>query len=104
MRLGLGPLRLLLGAPELHRFHHARTLRTRHNFANLAPWLDWVFRTYYRPGPEERFALGLTEPLPHGYGGQLLAPLVALTKRSSSLSLRKPCTRADESTDRTLRT
>jgi sterol desaturase/sphingolipid hydroxylase (fatty acid hydroxylase superfamily) len=48
--------------------------RTRHNFANLAPWLDEVFRTYHRPGEKERFPTGLTVPFPKGYLSQLARP------------------------------
>jgi sterol desaturase/sphingolipid hydroxylase (fatty acid hydroxylase superfamily) len=74
VRLPLGPLRLLFGAPELHHFHHARLRQTRHNFANLAPWLDVVFRTYHRPTEEERFPTGLTVPFPKSYLAQLARP------------------------------
>jgi sterol desaturase/sphingolipid hydroxylase (fatty acid hydroxylase superfamily) len=64
------------GAPELHHWHHARVERTRHNFANLAPWVDWLFGTYDRPAePEARYALGLTEPHPRGYLAQLVFPV-----------------------------
>lgn len=77
-RLPLGPLGFLFGAPELHHWHHARVEQTRHNFANLAPYMDWIFGTYHRPEGEERWALGLTEPFPRGYLGQLLSPLRAL--------------------------
>jgi sterol desaturase/sphingolipid hydroxylase (fatty acid hydroxylase superfamily) len=65
---------VLLGAPELHHFHHAKLRDTRHNFANLAPWLDLVFRTYHRPAPDESFAMGLVEPFPKGYLAQLAQP------------------------------
>src|SRR6185295_14241654 len=75
VRLPLGPLRLLLGAPELHHWHHARVARTEHNFANLAPWLDVLFGTHHLPEGEETYALGLSEPWPRGYVGQLLEPL-----------------------------
>lgn len=77
-RLPLGPLGFLFGAPELHHWHHARVEQTRHNFANLAPYMDWIFGTYHRPEGEERWALGLTEPFPRGYLRQLLSPLRAL--------------------------
>jgi sterol desaturase/sphingolipid hydroxylase (fatty acid hydroxylase superfamily) len=76
VRLPLGPLRFLVGAPELHHFHHARARETR-NFANLAPWIDLVFGTYHRPEGEERYPLGLDEPLPASYLGQLVAPFRA---------------------------
>jgi sterol desaturase/sphingolipid hydroxylase (fatty acid hydroxylase superfamily) len=76
VRLPLGPLALVLGAPELHHFHHARVARTAHNFANLAPWLDVVFGTYHRPEGEETYPLGLDGPWPRGYFAQLIRPLV----------------------------
>jgi sterol desaturase/sphingolipid hydroxylase (fatty acid hydroxylase superfamily) len=74
VRLPLGPLRWLFGAPELHHWHHARLPRTTHNFANLAPWIDWLFGTHHLPDGEESYALGLVEPFPKSYLMQLLAP------------------------------
>ena len=76
VRLPLGPLRVLLGAPELHHWHHARDVTTTHNFANLAPWLDWLFGTYHCPdlSDEERYPLGLPVPWPRGWLAQLLRP------------------------------
>jgi sterol desaturase/sphingolipid hydroxylase (fatty acid hydroxylase superfamily) len=73
VRLPLGPLRLLLGAPELHHWHHARVV-TRHNFANLAPYLDVLFGTYHRPRDPETYPLGLTDPWPRRYLAQLVRP------------------------------
>jgi sterol desaturase/sphingolipid hydroxylase (fatty acid hydroxylase superfamily) len=75
VRLAVGPLRYLLGEPALHHWHHARVPETRHNFANLAPWLDVAFGTYHRPEGEERYPLGLVDPWPRGYVAQLLRPL-----------------------------
>jgi sterol desaturase/sphingolipid hydroxylase (fatty acid hydroxylase superfamily) len=74
VRLPLGPLRWVLGAPELHHWHHARVARTRHNFANLAPWIDVVFGTHHLPEGPERYALGLDVPWPRGYLAQLARP------------------------------
>jgi sterol desaturase/sphingolipid hydroxylase (fatty acid hydroxylase superfamily) len=74
VRLPLGPLRFLFGAPELHHWHHAKAKRTEHNFANLAPWIDWVFGTHHLPELPETFELGLGEPHPRGYFALLLAP------------------------------
>jgi sterol desaturase/sphingolipid hydroxylase (fatty acid hydroxylase superfamily) len=76
VRLPLGPLRFVLGAPELHRWHHAKVERTAHNFANLAPWLDVVFRTYHRPKGPETFALGIPGTSPRSYLAHLVRPLV----------------------------
>jgi sterol desaturase/sphingolipid hydroxylase (fatty acid hydroxylase superfamily) len=74
--LPLGPLRFVLGAPELHHFHHARVERTAYNFANLAPWLDVAFRTYHRPAASETYELGLLDPWPKSYLAQLLRPFL----------------------------
>jgi sterol desaturase/sphingolipid hydroxylase (fatty acid hydroxylase superfamily) len=74
VRLPLGPLRVLVGAPELHHFHHARVPRTAHNFANLAPWLDLAFGTYHLPTGPRSYPFGLSEPWPKGYLAQLLRP------------------------------
>jgi sterol desaturase/sphingolipid hydroxylase (fatty acid hydroxylase superfamily) len=74
VRLPLGPLRVLFGAPDLHHFHHQRTRDTAHNFANLSPWLDLAFGTYHRPRGPETYPLGLTEPFPQSYLAQLLSP------------------------------
>ena len=58
VRLPLGPLRWLLGAPELHHWHHRRDGRAQ-NFGNLSPWTDWLFGTHHRPTGEETWALGV---------------------------------------------
>lgn len=75
-RLPLGPLGLLLGDPALHHWHHADVPETRHNFANLAPWLDLLFGTYHRPAGPETYPLGIPQPWPRGYLAQLLRPFL----------------------------
>ncbi|MFO0564972.1 MAG: sterol desaturase family protein [Polyangiaceae bacterium] len=74
VRLPLGPLRYVLGAPELHHWHHARVERTLHNFANVAPWLDLMFGTFHVPEGEETYELGLVDAWPRGYFAQLVRP------------------------------
>lgn len=78
VQLPLGPLRYVLGAPELHHHHHARVERTTHNFANIAPWLDIVFGTHHRPTGPETYPLGLSEAGPKSYWALLLQPLPRL--------------------------
>jgi sterol desaturase/sphingolipid hydroxylase (fatty acid hydroxylase superfamily) len=73
VRLPLGPLRLLIGSPELHHWHHDCN-RNAGNYANLSPLMDLLFGTYHCPDHEpERF--GLNRPSPQTYLGQLLQPL-----------------------------
>ena len=74
VRLPLGPLRVLLGAPELHHWHHLRAERAQ-NFANLAPWTDLLFGTYHNPRGPETWPLGTDHPLPRSYLGMLAQPL-----------------------------
>ena len=72
VRISLGPLRMLLGSPELHHWHHARD-RFHGNYANLSPLWDLLFKTYRCP-PIEPDSVGLCEPFPRGYMRQLLWP------------------------------
>ena len=72
VRLPIGPLRYLIGAPELHHWHHA-AVRTRHNFSNLAPWTDLVFGTYHCP-PHQHHELGVPGLAERGYLGWLFPP------------------------------
>lgn len=73
VRLPLGPLRMLVGAPELHHWHHDRD-RHAGNYANISPLMDLLFGTYHHPSHEPP-SYGLAEPFPHGYLRQLLHPL-----------------------------
>ncbi len=73
VRLPLGPLRWIFGAPELHHWHHAKNFRG-HNYANIAPWIDLLFGTHHCPEGEETYALGLEEKLPEGYFAKLAHP------------------------------
>jgi hypothetical protein len=65
---------VLIGAPELHHWHHDRD-RHAGNYANISPLMDILFGTYTCPGHEpERY--GITEPVPKNYAGQLLEPIL----------------------------
>ncbi len=74
MRLPTGPLRWLLGAPELHHWHHDRD-RAAGNYANLSPLMDLCFGTYRCPAHEPS-GVGLREPIPKSYLGQMLYPFL----------------------------
>ena len=51
IKLPLGPLRMLIGAPEIHHWHHAKD-RDAGNYANLSPLMDIIFGTYTCPSQE----------------------------------------------------
>jgi sterol desaturase/sphingolipid hydroxylase (fatty acid hydroxylase superfamily) len=72
VRLKLGPLRALVGSPELHHWHHDRD-RDAGNYANLSPLMDVIFGTYRCPDHEpEHF--GIEEPIAKSYLGQMAHP------------------------------
>jgi sterol desaturase/sphingolipid hydroxylase (fatty acid hydroxylase superfamily) len=68
------PLRVLIGAPELHHWHHDRDRRAG-NYANISPLMDVLFGTYVCP-PHEPERFGIDEAFPRSYHGQLLHPLL----------------------------
>ena len=61
VRLPIGPLRVLIGAPELHHWHHDRD-RDAGNYANISPLMDMLFGTYRCPDHEPE-AFGISEPI-----------------------------------------
>jgi sterol desaturase/sphingolipid hydroxylase (fatty acid hydroxylase superfamily) len=74
VRLPIGPLRMLIGAPELHHWHHDRD-RDAGNYANISPLMDILFGTYRCPDHEPaRF--GINQPTPTTYLGYMVRPLL----------------------------
>ncbi len=74
VRLPIGPLRMLIGAPELHHWHHDKD-RNAGNYANISPLMDILFGTYRYPDHEPEH-LGLSEPISRNYLGQMLHPFL----------------------------
>ncbi|HLG40440.1 MAG TPA: sterol desaturase family protein [Chitinophagaceae bacterium] len=74
VRLPLGPLKLVIGSPELHHWHHD-IQRDAGNYANISPLIDILFGTYVCP-PKEPDKFGIKENFPKNYFGQLISPLV----------------------------
>lgn len=72
VRLPLGPLRMLIGAPELHHWHHDKA-RDAGNYANISPLMDLLFGTYRCPDHEPE-AFGIHEPIKQSYLAQLWHP------------------------------
>ena len=71
-----GPLRWLLATPQFHHWHHAaESEAVDKNFAVHLPVIDWVFGTFYLPGRRWPARYGLEgDPVPEGYGRQLVYP------------------------------
>lgn len=53
VRLPLGPLKYLIGSPEIHHWHHTKD-RDVGNYANLSPLMDIIFGTYFCPNHEPK--------------------------------------------------
>ncbi len=79
VRLPIGPLRVLIGAPELHHWHHDRD-RDAGNYANISPLMDVIFGTYRCPDHEPA-SFGINEPISRNYLGQMLHPLLLRKKK-----------------------
>lgn len=86
VRIPLGPLRYLVGSPQLHRWHHAKC-RDVGNYANLAPWLDVLFGTYHCP-EHEPDELGVEDPMPTDYLGLLSEPFRPRTTDKPEIAVR----------------
>jgi sterol desaturase/sphingolipid hydroxylase (fatty acid hydroxylase superfamily) len=74
VRLPIGPLRWLIGAPELHHWHHDLDRRAG-NYANISPLMDLAFGTYNCPDHEPE-AFGIDEKMSKNYVGQMIEPIV----------------------------
>jgi sterol desaturase/sphingolipid hydroxylase (fatty acid hydroxylase superfamily) len=72
VRLPIGPLRMILGAPELHHWHNDKA-RDAGNYANISPLMDILFGTYRCPDHEPE-SFGIHEPIYKHYLGQLWHP------------------------------
>jgi sterol desaturase/sphingolipid hydroxylase (fatty acid hydroxylase superfamily) len=82
VRLPLGPLRMLIGAPELHHWHHDRD-RDFGNYANISPLMDVLFGTYHCPDREPE-SFGVWEEMPRGYLAQLAHPFRGRKRRADA--------------------
>lgn len=81
VRLPIGKLKILIGAPELHHWHHDLE-RDRGNYANISPIMDVLFGTYVCPDHEpEKF--GIKEQFPKNYIAQMVHPILpsAISKK-----------------------
>jgi sterol desaturase/sphingolipid hydroxylase (fatty acid hydroxylase superfamily) len=98
VRLPIGPLRMLIGAPELHHWHHDRD-RDAGNYANISPLMDLLFGTYKCPDHEPE-AFGLRDPIPQNYLAQLLHPFRSMAVSAMQLGHGRDAHATDSSTAR----
>lgn len=72
VRLPIGPLKMIIGSPELHHWHHEID-RKAGNYANISPLMDLLFGTYSCPDHEPE-QLGISEKSPKSYLGMMIFP------------------------------
>ena len=75
VRLNIGPLKMLIGSPDLHHCHHDLDRRAG-NYANISPVMDLLFGTYRCPDHEPE-SFGIHEEAPKSYVGHLIEPLIS---------------------------
>lgn len=86
-RIPIGILRKVIGAPELHHWHHHLN-RNAGNYANISPIMDIIFGTYTCP-PHEPETFGIEDTFPKNYLGQLLYPFLP-TSFTEKLNKKSP--------------
>ncbi|HZE97287.1 MAG TPA: sterol desaturase family protein [Planctomycetota bacterium] len=76
VRFRFGRLAQVIGTPRFHHWHHSpRREALNRNFAIHLPVLDRVFGTLYLPGEDWPESYGIEgNPVPEGYGAQLVHP------------------------------
>lgn len=96
VRFPIGPIRMLIGAPELHHWHHDLD-RNAGNYANISPLMDILFGTYVCPDHEPE-SVGIKESVPQNYVGQMLEPVIG---KDAWQEIEKPFVRKAESDEKT---
>ena len=76
VRIGVGPLRWIVAAPDFHHWHHANHFEAiNKNFAGQLSIIDVLFGTSYLPQGETPRKYGIDSPVPVSYLSQLAYPL-----------------------------
>jgi sterol desaturase/sphingolipid hydroxylase (fatty acid hydroxylase superfamily) len=74
-----GPLNLIFNTPSLHRWHHSPDLREGNkNYGENITLFDHLFGTYFFEARRPPAEIGIAEPMPTGFLGQLKAPFVMI--------------------------
>jgi len=78
IEMRFGPISYVFNTPGLHRWHHSMDVREGNmNYGeNLMLW-DFVFRSYLNPDRQPPVKIGIHEPMPASFIGQLKHPFTS---------------------------
>lgn len=72
-----GPLRHVVASPGFHRWHHTSEAEGQDkNFGGVLSVWDHLFGTFYMPQGRRATDFGTDDPVPQGFFGQLVYPLL----------------------------
>jgi sterol desaturase/sphingolipid hydroxylase (fatty acid hydroxylase superfamily) len=98
IKIPLGPLKYVLNNPQMHTFHHAKSLPGKHRFGvnfgiSLSLW-DYLFRTAYTEKNGENITLGFKgdETFPKDFWGQAFYGFYKRDHSNGSTKAHKPGT------------
>ena len=78
VRVGFGPLAILISSPQWHRIHHSvHDEHQNKNFATFFPVIDLIFGTYWKPKPGEYPSTGLRETPASSLNAGTVGPFIA---------------------------
>lgn len=81
VEMRFGPLNYIFNTPALHRWHHSMDLREGNkNYGENLVLFDLLFGTYYNASYRPPSVIGVPDPMPRGFVGQLLQPFRALRR------------------------
>ena len=75
VEMRFGPINYLFNTPELHRWHHSRDLEEGNkNYGENLMIFDLLFRTYFNADRRPPANIGIDDPMPANFLGQLVQP------------------------------
>ncbi|WP_428487998.1 sterol desaturase family protein [Rhodopila sp.] len=91
LRIGFGPLRLLVASPKFHHWHHCNEHAAHDkNFAGQLPLLDVLFGTLHLPAGMVPQSYGIDQKIPQSFIPQLLHPLMPQQLKWAPMAMSPP--------------
>ena len=85
VEMRFGPLNYLFNTPWLHRWHHSMDIREGNkNYGENLMIFDLLFGTWFNPPRRPPTDIGVKEPIPKSFLGQVAAPFRAAPWRSAN--------------------